>query len=71
LTLYQFLDPPEFRNITLKCLSEIGGLDISNDYNVKFVNMFAGVMTSVNRMIPTHTGKYRLLALLIMEADRS
>jgi exportin-1 len=51
----KFLDPIEFRNTTLKCLSEIGGLDISNDYNTKFINMFAGVMTAVNRMIPTHT----------------
>lgn len=51
----KFLDPLEFRNTTLKCLSEIGGLDISNDYNTKFINMFAGVMTSVNRMIPTNT----------------
>lgn len=51
----RFLEPVEFRNITLKCLNEIGGLDISADYNQKFVVLFQLVMTAVNKMIPYDT----------------
>lgn len=46
---------PEFRNVTLKCLSEIAGLDIDANYNHKFVGMFQLVMTAVNKMIPPST----------------
>lgn len=31
---------PEFRNVTLKCLSEIGGLQVGPEYNSKFVILF-------------------------------
>jgi exportin-1 len=57
LPLSQFLEPPEFRNVTLRCLGEIGGLDISADYNQKFVVLFQLVMTAVNKMIPYETGE--------------
>jgi exportin-1 len=36
----QFLEVPEFRNVTLKCLSEIGGLQIGAEYNSKFIILF-------------------------------
>lgn len=52
----QFLEVPEFRNVTLKCLSEIGGLQIGPEYNQKFIILFNMVMTSVNKMIPPSTG---------------
>lgn len=52
----QFLEVPEFRNVTLKCLSEIGGLNVGPEYNDKFVTLFNVVMTSVNRMVPPNTG---------------
>jgi exportin-1 len=52
----RFLEVREFRNVTLKCLAEIAQLDVSADYNEKFVNMFAAVMTAVNNMIPPSTG---------------
>ncbi|KAJ9099182.1 Exportin-1 [Naganishia friedmannii] len=51
----RFLEVREFRNVTLKCLAEIAQLDVSADYNQKFVNMFAAVMTAVNNMIPPTT----------------
>ncbi|KAK4331001.1 Exportin-1 [Rhodotorula toruloides] len=50
-----FLEVPEFRNVTLKCLSEIGGLQIGAEYNSKFIILFNMVMTSVNKMIPPST----------------
>ncbi|KIJ44145.1 hypothetical protein M422DRAFT_208431 [Sphaerobolus stellatus SS14] len=55
MLLTRFLEAPEFRNITLKCLSEIAALNIDPEYDPKFVILFAMVMTSVNRMIPATT----------------
>lgn len=53
----QFLEAPEFRNVTLKCLSEIAALSVGPEYDPKFVVLFAMVMTSVNRMIPPSTSQ--------------
>lgn len=55
LTRVQFLEAPEFRNVTLKCLAEIAALNVGPEYDPKFVILFAMVMTSVNRMIPPST----------------
>ena len=54
----QFLEVPDFRNVTLKCLSEIGGLQVVPEYNAKFVVLFQMVMTSVNKMIPPSTSAF-------------
>ncbi|RXK42319.1 exportin-1 [Tremella mesenterica] len=51
----RFLEVNEFRNVTLKCLSEIGALNVGPEYNTKFVTLFQVVMTSVNRMVPPNT----------------
>ena len=51
----QFLETPEFRNVTLKCLAEIAALNVGPEYDPKFVILFAMVMTSINRMIPPST----------------
>ncbi|KZT57046.1 hypothetical protein CALCODRAFT_496716 [Calocera cornea HHB12733] len=51
----RFLEVPEFRNITLKCLGEIAGLHVAADYNRHFVHLFNQTMTSMNRMIPPTT----------------
>ncbi|WWC63496.1 uncharacterized protein I303_106099 [Kwoniella dejecticola CBS 10117] len=51
----RFLEQTEFRNVTLKCLSEIGALNVGPEYNSKFVTLFQVVMTSVNRMVPPNT----------------
>ncbi|ORY35659.1 CRM1 C terminal-domain-containing protein [Naematelia encephala] len=51
----RFLEVADFRNVTLKCLSEIGALNVGPEYNDKFVTLFRVVMTSVNRMVPPST----------------
>ncbi len=50
----RFLEAPEFRNIALKCLTEIGGLQIGPQfqYDEKLVTMFTEVMTTVSKIIP-------------------
>ncbi|KAG0208091.1 Karyopherin transporter [Mortierella sp. GBA30] len=48
----RFLDVPQFRNVTLRCLTEIGSLSVSSEYNDKFVILFNIVMTSVVKVIP-------------------
>ncbi|QRW27605.1 nuclear export receptor CRM1 [Rhizoctonia solani] len=53
--LTRFLEVPEFRNVTLKCLSEIAGLNVGPEYDPKFRILFTMVMTSINKMIPPST----------------
>jgi exportin-1 len=50
----RFLEMPEFRNITLKCLTEIGGLKTegSGMYDEKLVHMFTEVLTTISKIIP-------------------
>lgn len=50
----RFLEMPEFRNITLKCLTEIGGLQIGGQfsYDEKLTQMFTEVLTVVSKIIP-------------------
>lgn len=51
----RFLGVPEFRNVTLKCLTEIGSLQIganSYQYNEKLVSMFDETLVAVSRVIP-------------------
>ncbi|CAO3607736.1 unnamed protein product [Cunninghamella blakesleeana] len=51
----RFFEVPQFRNVTLKCLTEIGGLKVENNYNEKLVILFTNVMTAVNTMVPPST----------------
>ena len=50
----RFLEMPEFRNVTLKCLTEIGGLQTGgpNTYDEKLVSMFTEVLTKISNIIP-------------------
>lgn len=50
----RFLETPEFRNITLKCLTEIGGLKTEGNgaYDEKQVLMFTEVLTTISKIIP-------------------
>jgi exportin-1 len=52
----RFLEMPEFRNITLKCLTEIGGLRTEGQgqgvYDEKLVQMFTEVLTTISKIIP-------------------
>ena len=50
----RFLETPEFRNITLKCLTEIAAVQIGPQYSYdeKLVQMFTEVLTTVSKIIP-------------------
>jgi len=50
----RFLEAPEFRNVTLKCLTEIGGLQIGSSYafDEKLVSMFTETLATVSRIVP-------------------
>lgn len=49
------METSEFRNPTLRCLSEIAAFNIDSEYDPKFVILFAMVMAAVNRMLPPNT----------------
>ncbi|KAF1955592.1 hypothetical protein CC80DRAFT_87578 [Byssothecium circinans] len=48
----RFLDVPDFRNITLKCLTEIAGLPTEAAYEEKLVQMFTETLTVISKIIP-------------------
>lgn len=52
----RFLSAPEFRNITLQCLTEIGGLQTGvagqPTYEEQLVKMFTEVLTTIADIIP-------------------
>ncbi|EPE03197.1 exportin-1 [Ophiostoma piceae UAMH 11346] len=53
----RFLEVPEFRNITLQCLTEIGGLQTSgpgqvSNYDEQLIKMFTEVLTTIANIIP-------------------
>lgn len=53
----RFLETPEFRNVTLQCLTEIGGLQTGgpgqpNSYEEQLVKMFTEVLTTISNIIP-------------------
>lgn len=53
----QFLNVPMFRNVTLKCLTEIAGVNV-NQYEDQFVNLFTltmGQLKQVGSHTNTHT----------------
>ncbi|KAJ4365313.1 Karyopherin transporter [Neocucurbitaria cava] len=48
----RFLEVPDFRNITLKCLTEIAGLHTEPAYDDKLVEMFTETLTAISKIIP-------------------
>lgn len=52
--LNRFLDVPDFRNVTLKCLTEIGSLQVGPQYSYdeKLVQMFTDTLATVSKIIP-------------------
>ncbi|KFH42372.1 Exportin-like protein [Hapsidospora chrysogenum ATCC 11550] len=53
----RFLPTPEFRNVTLQCLTEIGGLQTGgpgqpNSYDEQLVKMFTEVLSTIADIIP-------------------
>nr|MBE5725623.1 embargoed [Cucujiformia] len=52
--IFKFLPVPMFRNVTLKCLTEIAGVKVSN-YDEVFVNLFTYSMQQLVIMLPLET----------------
>ncbi|KAI8924681.1 CRM1 C terminal-domain-containing protein [Entophlyctis helioformis] len=48
----RFLEVAEFRNITLKCMTEIGALQVGPEYDDKFVILFQMVMSGITNIMP-------------------
>ncbi|KAJ3021940.1 Karyopherin transporter [Thoreauomyces humboldtii] len=51
----RFFVEPAFRNVSLKCLTEIAGLQIGSEYGEKFVLLYNLVLSSVPAMLPPDT----------------
>ncbi|KAG0148913.1 hypothetical protein CROQUDRAFT_40680 [Cronartium quercuum f. sp. fusiforme G11] len=52
----RYLEERQYRNITLRCLAEIGCIrDAGPEYDPKFVLLLTMVMSSVNRILPPNT----------------
>jgi exportin-1 len=54
------MESPEYRNVTLKCLSEIGALNVSHEYDDKFIALFNMVVAALETMVPVSAGKFIL-----------
>uniref|UniRef100_A0A4W5R4X7 Exportin-1 n=1 Tax=Hucho hucho TaxID=62062 RepID=A0A4W5R4X7_9TELE len=52
--VYKFLNVPMFRNVTLKCLTEIAGVSVSQ-YEEQFINLFTLTMCQLKQMLPLNT----------------
>ncbi|XP_059485052.1 exportin-1 [Neocloeon triangulifer] len=52
--IYKFLGVPLFRNVTLKCLTEIAGVTVTN-YDDMFVVLFTDTMIQLEQMLPLNT----------------
>ncbi|CAL1266809.1 unnamed protein product [Larinioides sclopetarius] len=52
--IYKFFNVPMFRNVTLKCLTEIAGVSAGH-YNEMFVLLFTQTMEQLEQMLPADT----------------
>ena len=50
----KFLNVPMFRNVTLKCLTEIASVTVPH-YDEIFVSLFTQVMSQLEQMLPVET----------------
>ncbi|KAL2919489.1 Karyopherin transporter [Polyrhizophydium stewartii] len=48
----RFFQVPEFRNVTLKCFTEIGALQVGPEYDEKFSILFSMVMSGIISFMP-------------------
>lgn len=51
----RFLEVPEFRNVTLKCFTEIAGLQVFEQYDQKFISILNLVIPAISNIIPLRT----------------
>jgi len=52
--IYKFLNVPMFRNVTMKCLTEIAAVQVAQ-YDDEFTQLFTLTMTQLQQMIPLNT----------------
>ena len=50
----RFFEVALFRNVTLKCLTEIGSLQVGAEYDEKFVVLYAMIMKGITTIMPTN-----------------
>lgn len=60
--ILKFLNVPMFRNVTLNCLTEIAGLNVSN-YDSMFISLFTETMAKLEEMLPPQTNIREAYAL--------
>ncbi|ESP02273.1 hypothetical protein LOTGIDRAFT_224905 [Lottia gigantea] len=53
--IYKFLNVPLFRNVTMKCLTEIAGVQVSQLYDEQFIQLFTLTMNQLKQMLPVET----------------
>jgi len=51
----QYLPIPFARDVTLKCLTEIGSLNVGNTYDEQFKYLFAGTVRQLATFLPVET----------------
>ncbi|KAG1048691.1 hypothetical protein G6F43_008940 [Rhizopus delemar] len=51
----KFFEVPQFRNVTLKCFTEIGAIEITQVYYEAIYQLFVSVMATTNVMVPPNT----------------
>ena len=49
---------PAFRNVVLKCLTEIGSLQVGPEYNDQFVLFYQIVIQEIQQIMPLNTSNY-------------
>lgn len=52
--IFKFLTVPMFRNVTLKCLTEVAGVTVGN-YDEMFIALFRETMEQLQQMLPLNT----------------
>jgi len=50
--IYKFLAVPMFRNVSFKCLAEIAAINVPNQYDEQFIQLFSQTMQQLKTMIP-------------------
>nr|CAG4651571.1 EOG090X00LI [Triops cancriformis] len=53
--IYKFLNVPLFRNVTLKCLTEIAAINVVPQYGDVFIMLFTQTMAQLEQMLPVNT----------------
>ena len=54
----QFLPVPSLRNLVLQCLGEVAGLDVGENQNAQFQQMFKMFMEQIVVILPPHISTY-------------